>query len=156
MNRPITRNFRKVLASSEDRTYEALKRFHARPRLEEALIALGVEDRVVASHGIHIAPRRALGHTLVWQLAGGGRVELNWTAWVSSDGADGSTLSIKLRAAADSETSRAELLAAWPVLGRMAEGHARRTIVAIAELADRLDEIDRDVPAVRVPVRRAA
>ena len=155
MNRPITRNFCKPVAASPERAYAALSRFAARPRLEEALTALGVEDRVVSSHRIEIAPRRAVGHALVWRLAGGGRAELTWTAWVSTDGGDGSLLSIKMRATADSASSRTELLTAWPLLGRMAEGHARRTLAAVAELADRFDH-EAEAPVVRVPVRRAA
>lgn len=155
MTRPITRNFCKPVAAGPDTTYAALARFEARPRLEEALAALGVEDRVISSHSLEVAPRRAVGHALVWRLANGGRVELAWTAWVSTDGAGGSLLSIKMRAIPDSPTSRTQLLAAWPVLGRLAEAHAKRALAAVAELADRFDE-DEDVPAVRVPVRRAA
>ncbi len=155
MNRPITRDFCKPVAAGPDKTYAALLRFEARPRLEEALSALGVEDRVISSHRIEVAPRRAVGHALVWRLAHGGRVELSWTAWVSSDGADGSLISIKMRASADSSASRTELLAAWPLLGRVAEGHAGRALDAVAELADRFTRED-DAPVVRVPVRRAA
>ena len=154
MNRPITRNFSQPVAAGPDETYAALIRFQARPRLEEALAALGIEDRVISSHRLEVAPRRAVGHALVWRLANGGRAELSWTARVGSDGADGSLLSVKMRASADSAASRTELLAAWPLLGRMAEGEARRALAAVAELADRFEE--GDVPVVRVPVRRAA
>ncbi|HEX6459585.1 MAG TPA: hypothetical protein VF032_11760 [Thermoleophilaceae bacterium] len=155
MTRPITRNFCKPVAAGPDTTYAALTRFQARPRLEEALAALGVEDRVISSHRLEVAPRRAVGHALVWRLANGGRVELTWTACVTSDGADGSLLSLKMRAIADSAITRTHLLAAWPVLGRLAEAHARRVLAAVAELADRFDE-EEAVPVVRVPVRRAA
>ncbi|HKN94081.1 MAG TPA: hypothetical protein VJU60_07110 [Thermoleophilaceae bacterium] len=155
MNRPITRNFCKPVGAEPDRTYDALLRFEARPRLEEALSALGVSDRVISSHRLEVAPHRAVGHALVWRLANGGRAEITWTACVSTDGGEGSVISLKMRASADSAASRTELLAAWPLLGRMAESHARRMISAVAELADRFPE-DHWVPGVRVPVRRAA
>jgi hypothetical protein len=140
MNRALTSDFLKPIEASPDTTFEVLRRFESRTRLEEALAALGVEDRVISSHRIELAPRRASGYSLVWRLAGEGRAEITWTALVRGDGESGSLLSIRLRAGADDPASRAGLLAAWPLLGRLAEQHAQRTLHAVAELAERFDD----------------
>jgi hypothetical protein len=154
MNRAITSNFHKPISASPETAYAVLRQFESRARLEESLAALGVDDRVISSHRIELAPRRASGYSIVWKLADGCRAEITWTALVRSDGyGDGSLLSIRVRASADDARSRAQLLAAWPVLGQMAEQHARRTLKAVAELTDRFDE---DEHVVIVPVLRQA
>jgi hypothetical protein len=155
MNRAITSNFHKPISASPETAYQVLRQFESRARLEESLAALGVEDRVISSHRIELAPRRASGYSLVWRLADGCRAELTWTALVRPDGDEGSVLSIRLRASADDARSRAQLLAAWPLLGRMGEQHARRTLAAVAELADRFLEGE-DERVVSVPVLRKA
>src|SRR5438046_4125080 len=140
MNRAITSNFHKPISAPPKTVFAVLRKFESRARLEESLAALGVEDRVISSHRIELAPRRASGYSLVWKLADGCRAEIGWTALVRGDGyGDGSLLSIRVRASAADARSRAQLLAAWPVLGQMAEQHARRTLNAVAELAARLD-----------------
>jgi hypothetical protein len=140
MTPAITSNFYKPISASPETAFEMLRRFESRERLEESLTALGVEDRVISSHRIELAPRRASGYVLVWRLAGDGRAEITWTALVRADGDSGSLLSIRLRASADDARSRSALLAAWPLLGRIAEQHAHRTLHAVAELADRFAE----------------
>lgn len=155
MNPAITSNFHKPIDASPEAVYEVLRRFEARARLEESLAALGVDDRVISSHRIELAPRRASGYSLVWKLADACRAEIIWTALVRGDGhGEGSLLSIRVRAFADDARSRARLLAAWPVLGQIAEQHARRTINAVAELAERFE--DRDSAALPPAVLRSA
>src|SRR5919204_465320 len=105
MNRAITSNFHKPISASPETAYQVLRQFESRARLEESLAALGVEDRVISSHRIELAPRRASGYSLVWRLADGCRAELTWTALVRPDGDEGSVLSIRLRASADDARS---------------------------------------------------
>jgi hypothetical protein len=140
MSRPITTHFHKPVSASPETTYSALVALEPRPQLQRALTALGVDDRVISSHRIQIAPRRCAGYALVWRLAGGTRAELTWMASVKSDGDSGSLLSIAVRAEAGDERSHEQLLAAWPVLGRLSDLHARRTLAAVAELADQYAE----------------
>ena len=63
-----------------------------------------------------------------------------WLLVTLTAGVGGSLLSIRVRAFAEDATSRAGLLAAWPVLGPLAEQHAKRTLRAVAEFADRFPE----------------
>jgi hypothetical protein len=154
MNRAITSNFHKPISASPETAYGVLRQFESRARLVESLEALGVDDRVISSHRIELAPRRASGYSIVWRLAGDTRAEITWTALVRSDGyGDGSLLSIRVTATAPDASSRAQLLAAWPVLGQLAEQHARRTLKAVAELADRFKSREE---AVTIPVLRKA
>jgi|SRR5690349_182747 hypothetical protein len=154
MNRAITSNFHKPISASPETAYGVLRQFESRARLVESLEALGVDDRVISSHRIELAPRRASGYSIVWRLAGDTRAEITWTALVRSDGyGDGSLLSIRVTATAPDASSRAQLLAAWPVLGQLAEQHARRTLKAVAELADRFESREE---AVTIPVLRKA
>lgn len=148
MSRPITTNFHKPISASPETTYSALLALESTPQLQRALTALGVEDRVISSHRIEIAPRRCAGYALVWWLAGGCRAEITWMASVESDGDGGSLLSVSMRTDADDDRSYEQLLAAWPVLGRLADMHARRTIAAVAELADQYAE---DAEAIAAP-----
>src|SRR5437763_6087139 len=157
MNRAITSNFHKPISASPEAAYEVLRQFESRARLEESLAALGVDDRVISSHRIELAPRRASGYSIVWKLAGDCRAEITWTALVRGDCyGDGSLLSIRVTATADDARSRAQLLAAWPVLGQMAEQHARRTLRAVAELSDRFRHEHHATPVVAIPVLRKA
>src|ERR1051326_7075194 len=140
MNRAITTNFHKPTSAPPETAYAVLRQFESRARLVESLEALGVAARVISSHRIELAPRRASGYSIVWRLAGDRRAEITWTALVRSDGyGDGSLLSIRVTATACDAPSRAQLLAAWPILGQLAEQHAQRTIGAVAELADRFE-----------------
>ena len=142
MNPAITKNYHAPVNAGPDKTYAVLRRFESRARLDEALAALGADDRVISSHQIGLVPRRATGYSLVWRLGNGGRAEIVWSALVRDDGDGGSLLSIRVRAFADDATSRAGLLAAWPVLGPLAELHAKRTLRAVAEFAERFSEED--------------
>jgi hypothetical protein len=155
MNRPITSNFHKPISAAPNVAYAVLRRFESRARLEESLAALGVEDRVISSHRIELTPHRATGYALVWRLAGGGRAEITWTTSVSGDRESGTLLSVRLRACADHARSRPHLLAAWPLLGAIAEQHARRTLAAVAELAERF-EADAGVAFDRAELRMAS
>jgi hypothetical protein len=140
MARPIISNFHKPISASPETAYAALRSLDPAPRMQRALVALGVEDRVMASHRIQIAPRRTTGYALVWWLAGDCRAEITWMASVKSDGADGSLLSVSARAECADERGYEQLLIAWPLLGKLAELHARRTLAAVAELAAQLAE----------------
>jgi hypothetical protein len=152
MNRAIASNFHKPISASPETVYAVLRQFESRERLVESLEALGVNDRVVSSHRIELVPRRASGYSLVWKLAGDCRAEITWTALVRPAGyGAGSLLSIRVTATAPDARSRTQLLAAWPVLGQLAEQHARRTLGAVAELADRFEQREK---AVVVPVLR--
>jgi hypothetical protein len=154
MSRAISSNFHKPISASPENAYAVLRQFESRERLVESLEALGVDDRVISSHRIEVAPRRASGYSIVWRLAGDCRAEITWTALVRSDGyGDGSLLSIRVTATAPDARSRARLLAAWPVLGQLAEQHAQRTIRGVAELADRFESRQE---AVVIPVLRKA
>jgi hypothetical protein len=142
MNRAITKNYHAPVNAGPDKTYAVLRRFESRARLDEALAALGADDRVISSHRIGLVPRRATGYSLVWRLGNGGRAEIVWSALVRDDGDGGSLLSIRVRAFADDATSRSGLLAAWPVLGPLAEQYAKRTLRAVTEFAERFPEED--------------
>jgi hypothetical protein len=155
MNRAMTSDFLKQIRASPDTTYDVLRRFESRTRLEESLAALGVQDRVISSHRIELAARRASGYSLVWRLASDGRAEITWTVLVRGDGGSGSLLSIRVRAGAEDPASRAGLLAAWPVLGRIAEQHAQRTLHAVAEFAERFGE-DESVARPPAALRQAS
>jgi len=152
MSRPITSHFHKPISASPDTTYSALLALDSTPQLKRALAALGVEDRVISSHRIEIAPRRCAGYALVWWMAGGCRAEITWMASVKSDGDSGSLLSIAARVDADDERSYKQLLSAWPVLGRLADMHSRRTLSAVAELADQYAN-ERDAIAAPATLR---
>lgn len=147
MSRHLTTNFHKPISASPDTAYAALKSLDPAPRMQRALGALGVADRVISSHRVEIAPRRTTGYALVWWLAGDSRAEITWMASVRGDGDEGSLLSISARAEADDDRAYDQLLAAWPLLGRLAELHARRTLSAVAELADQLAEDSERQPA---------
>ncbi|HEY1596515.1 MAG TPA: hypothetical protein VGF74_14045 [Thermoleophilaceae bacterium] len=156
MNRAITSSFHKPINAGPDKTYAVLRRFESRARLDEALMAMGVEDRVISSHRIGLTPRRASGYSLVWRLGNGGRAEIVWSALVRHATEGGSLLSIRVRAFADDANSRAGLLAAWPVLGPLAEHHAKRTIHAVKEFAERFPEEDHSHEAPALLEARAA
>jgi len=140
MARPITSNFHKPISASPETTYAALRSLDPAPRMQRAFAALGVEDRVISSHRIQIAPRRTTGYALVWYLAGDHRAEVTWMASVKSDGDGGSLLSVSTRAECPDEDGHEQLQTAWPVLGKLAELHARRTLAAVAELAGQIAE----------------
>src|SRR3954452_14528445 len=142
MNRAITKNYHAPVNAGPDKTYAVLRRFESRASLDDALAALRADHHVVSRHKIGLVPRRATGYSLVWRLGNGGRAEIVWSALVRDDGDGGSLLSIRVRAFADDATSRAALLAAWPLLGPLAEQHAKRTLRAVAEFAERFPEED--------------
>src|SRR5262249_30635459 len=122
--------------------------------LDEAFMAMGIEDRVISSHRIGLTPRRASAYSVVWRLGNGGRAEIVWSALVRDDGEDGSLLTIRGRAFADDAVSQAGLLAAWPVLGPLAEQYAKRTMRAVAEFAERI--VEDETQRHGVPIRLAA
>ena len=154
MSRAITSNFHKPISAAPETAYAVLRQFESRERLLESLEALGVADRVISSQRIELAPRRASGYSIVWKLAGDCRAEIIWTAVVRPDGyGSGSLLSVRVTATAPDARSRMQLLAAWPVLGQLAEQHARRTLSGVAELAGRFEQRDE---AVVIPVLRKA
>src|SRR3954453_4384189 len=101
----ITSNFHKPIGASPRTTYAALTSLESTLWLHRALAALGIDDRIVGSQRIELAPRRTAGYVLFWRLAGGGRAEITWTATVSGDGDSGSLLSIAVRASADDPAS---------------------------------------------------
>jgi hypothetical protein len=138
----ITSNFHTPIAASPDATYAALTSLESARWLQRALEALGIDDRVIGSQRIELAPRRTAGYVMFWRLAGGGRAEITWSATVTGDGDNGSLLSIAVCASADDPASHEHLLAAWPLVGRMGGLHARRTLAAVAELASQLEEDD--------------
>ncbi|HEY2604156.1 MAG TPA: hypothetical protein VGI67_21545 [Thermoleophilaceae bacterium] len=138
MNRAISSNFYKPIDAPPAASYAALTRLECTARLERAFAAMGVDDRIISAHRIQLAPRRAAGYAIVWRLAGGGRAEVSWTASVAG-ASEGSLLSIAVRAYAQDDESYEEMLTAWPLLGRIAELHARRTLAAVAELACQID-----------------
>lgn len=138
----ITSNFHKPIDASPHKTYAALTSLESAHWLQRALAALGIEDHIIGSQRIELAPRRTAGYVMFWRLAGGGRAEITWTATVTAEGDNGSLLSIAVRASADDPASHEHLLAAWPLVGRMAGLHARRTLAAVAELADQLEADD--------------
>lgn len=155
MTPAITTQFHKPVSAPAETAFALLRRYEYRARLHEALAALGVEDRVIVSRRLDVAPRNTTGQTLRWRLARGGSAEITWTASVKGTGDGASLLSIAVRLAAVGDTSRAEVLTAWPLLRDVANQHARRTIHAVAELADRFEQ-DGSAPAVAVPLRRAS
>ena len=154
MARQITTSYHKPISANADVTYAALASLDPAPRLKRALNALGLEERVISSHRIQIAPRRTTGYALVWCLAGDRRAELTWMASVKDAGDDSSLLSVTARADCADERGYEQLTAAWPLLGKIAELHARRTLSAVAQLADQLaeDEQHEAAPATLIAV----
>ena len=96
--------------------------------LVEGLIAVGVEDHIVTP----------CGDGLVWRFgpAEAGRLRLAWEATVAAETDDASLVTISLRATASDAAARERLLEAWPVLGPIAELHARRLLHRIEALAE--------------------
>jgi hypothetical protein len=92
------------------------------------LIALGVEE--------HIATPCRDG--LVWRFDDGeqSRVRLAWTVSVHPETEETSLVTLGLGATASDPGSRERLLEAWPVLGPIAELHAKRVLHRIEALAE--------------------
>jgi len=99
--------------------------------LVDGLIAIGVDE--------HIAT--PCGDGLVWRFgADGSRVRVAWAISVTPETDETSLVTLALSATASDERSSERLLEAWPVLGPVAELHAKRILHRIEALAEEAGE----------------
>jgi hypothetical protein len=96
--------------------------------LVDGLIAIGVDE--------HIAT--PCGDGLVWRFGqnGSGRVRFAWTISVTPETEETSLVTLALSATASDARSSDRLLEAWPLLGSVAELHAKRVLHRIEALAE--------------------
>jgi len=99
--------------------------------LVDGLIAIGVDE--------HIAT--PCGDGLVWRFgADGSRVRITWAISVTPETDETSLVTLALSATGSDERSSERLLEAWPVLGPIAELHAKRVLHRIEALAEEAGE----------------
>jgi hypothetical protein len=128
------------LAESYSRTVEApagavtaaTARLELIGPLVGALIAIGVQDHIVTPYA----------NGLVWRFgrSDAGRVQISWAVSVAPETDDSSLVTLALEATATDPGSRDRLLDAWPVIGPLAELHARRVLHRIESLAEEAAE----------------
>ena len=100
--------------------------------LVDGLIAIGVDE--------HIAT--PCGDGLVWRFGEdeSGRVRVTWAISVAPETDETSLVTLALSATASDEGSSERLLEAWPVVGPIAELHAKRVLHRIEALAEEAAE----------------
>ena len=99
--------------------------------LVDGLIALGVDE--------HIAT--PCGDGLVWRFGSdGSRVRIAWAISVTPETDETSLVTLALNATASDERARERVYESWPVLGPVAELHAKRVLHRIEALAEEAGE----------------
>jgi hypothetical protein len=156
MNTLITDNVHRRLEAPPEAASAALGSLDPLQPLRDALRALGVDQRVSlqGSRAPAAGANDQLSFSLTWLLAEESSAHVAWTLSVSpaSDGA--SMISATTRAGGGSAPSDRQLLAAWPVLGRIVESHTAQLINTISTLSEHLEETS--VRPARAPLAAAA
>ena len=133
---------------------------HAVARLElleplvEGLVSLGLEHRIVWRGAVETENGEDHAFGLIWDFddvpqttvpAGGrgfatydeaGSAKLLWTVAVDPSAEDGFVATISLEAWGSDAAAREQLLDVWPVVGPLAEQHARRMLATIKSYAE--------------------
>jgi hypothetical protein len=112
--------------------------------LVDGLIALGVDDHVVAP----------CPNGLVWRFDRSEyrRVRIAWSLQVEAETDDATLVSLAVRFSGSDDAASDRLLEAWPVLGPIVELHARRVLHAVETLAEEGEEdpFESAAPKLRV------
>ncbi len=112
--------------------------------LVDGLIALGVDDHVVAP----------CSNGLVWRFDRSEyrRVRIAWSLQVEAETDDATLVSLAVRFSGSDDAASDRLLEAWPVLGPIVELHARRVLHAVETLAEEGEEdpFESAAPKLRV------
>ena len=142
MNSLITDNVHRYVEGPPDTASAALRRLDPLQSLRDALSVLGLEQRVSVRRTDVPAAEAGdrLSFALTWLLEDDSPAQVEWTLSVALAGDGGCILSATVRAGTDSPAADRKLLAAWPILGRIAESHTTRLLNAVRELADELAE----------------
>jgi hypothetical protein len=135
---------------------EALERLDLAASAARSLDALGVGERVALAPSLLAAaagPELVFG--LIWRLAGPattidprsvaacevpGHVKVIWDLRLQPDALDGALLSATRRFTATDAAARARLLAAWGIIGSVADSLSRRMLTAVKRCAEDRDE----------------
>jgi hypothetical protein len=156
MNTLITNNVHRWLKEPPVTASAALGRLEPLQPLRDALSALGLDQRVSVRPtdlpGAECGDQ--LSFSLTWLLADGSPAQVAWTLSVSPAGDGDSLLSATIRARSDSAASDRQLLAAWPLLGRIVESHTTRLFNTVSKLSEQLEE--NSLEPARAPLAAAA
>jgi hypothetical protein len=151
VNPLITNNIHRRLEEPFETASLALRRLQPVQPLRDALIALGLADLVsVHETEVPAATPELTAFSLTWVLAEGSAAHVTWTLSVARFGDGDSLLSACVRAGTDSATAERQLLAAWPLLGRIVEAHTTRVLNAVTELAEQLAENSLELTPARL------
>lgn len=127
----LAESYSRVVEASAPAVQAAAARLDLVGPLVEGLIAIGVAE--------HISTPCDNG--LVWRFGGSdGRVRIAWRVTVTSETDDTALVKLALQATASDDRSRERLYQAWPVLGPVAELHAKRVLHRIESLAEEAAE----------------
>lgn len=141
MKSPITNTVRRPLDETPEVVGWALSHLDPLRPLTEALAALGCAGRA-AMHKCDVSASSwdTTAFSLSWLLGNEDVADITWTLSVLPFGDGASMLSSCVRARAQTAAGDEQLLAAWPLLGRVVESHTARMLDAIAALAEDLAE----------------
>jgi hypothetical protein len=146
-----------VTVDAEPQTVrEALDRLDLAASAARALDALGVGDRIALRPSLlAAAPGPELVFGLVWRLAGPattidprsvgacdvpGHVKVIWDLRVQPGALEGALLSATRRFISTDEAARARLLAAWGIIGSVADSLSRRMLTAVKRCAEERED----------------
>lgn len=128
----LAESYSRVVEASASSVQAAVNRLDLVGPLVEGLIAIGVAE--------HVGTPCPDG--LVWRFSGSenGRVRFSWRMTVAPETDDTSLVTLAFKATASDEASRERLYESWPVLGPVAELHAKRVLHRIESLAEEAGE----------------
>ena len=155
MHALITDNAHRRLNEPFESVAAALRRLEPTQPLRDALASLGLSHLVSVQVTDVPATRSSAGASfgLTWQLADHVRAHVAWSLAVTPLDDHDSLLSADVRAGTDSPAAGQQLLAAWPLLGRIVSWHTTRLLDAIRELAEQISESS---PELALPQLTAA
>ena len=115
----VTATFVQTIDAGRDSAREVLETIDPMRSLADRLSALGLDDRAIWC----INGEQA--YSLMWRFgADQGHARFDWQLAIESDGADRTTLAVRLAARGSDEGARARVLRSWTLFEQLARGHA--------------------------------
>jgi hypothetical protein len=137
----ITSNIHRRLEEPYEAAALALRGLDPTRSLRAATSALGLACLIsICEIDAHERSAEMVAFSARWRLADGSAALLTWTVTVAPFGDGDTLLSASVRASTDSAAAEQQLLAAWPLIGGMAESHTRRMLDWVADVAGELTE----------------
>jgi hypothetical protein len=150
MSALITNRVHRRLEGPPESAAAALRHLEPLQPLRDALAALGLGHLVSVCRmdaPVHAAPELA-SFSLTWRLGHRSVARIAWTLSITPIDDHESLLSASVRAGTDSADARQQLLAAWPLLGRIVEAHTTRLLNAATELAEQFTDASPELQPV--------